>query len=119
MLPANPESYKQPTTSTSGDLFTKNSTEESNSDEGESSLEYAQKVCTVKPFIVKPPGMLPTPERKRILKPDSTVHTGDSDTDTIDTLPSLPNQDDDDTIIISDDSDLEAKMLSFNTEEKQ
>ena len=34
------------------------------SDEGESHLEYAQKVCTMKPLVVKPPGMLPTPERK-------------------------------------------------------
>ena len=80
------------------------------------SLEYAHKVCTVKPLVVKPPGMLPTPERKGILKPDSTVHTGESDTET-DSLPSLLSQDD--TIIISDDSDLEDKMLSFDTEDKQ
>ena len=43
MLPANPENYQQPSTSTSGNLFTKNATEEGDSDEGESSLEYTKK----------------------------------------------------------------------------
>ena len=69
----------------------------------------------MKPLVVKPPGMLPAPERKSILKvADSTVPLTDSETDS---LPSLPNQDD--TIIISDDSDLEAKMLSFETEDQE
>ena len=115
MTPANPDNYQQPNTSTSGDLFTKNAIDEGSSDEGELSLEYAQKVCTVKPLVVKPPGMLPTPERKSILKAaDSTVSLTDSVTDS---LPSLPNQDD--TIIISDNSNLVAKMLSFETEDQE
>ena len=115
MTPANPDNYQQPSTSTSGDLFTKNAVDEGDSDEGESSLEYAQNVCTVKPLVVKPPGMLPTLERKSILKAaDSTVPLTDSVTDS---LPSLPNQDD--TIIISDNSNLVAKMLSFKTEDQE
>ena len=51
--------------------------------------------------------------RRHILKPDSTILTGESDTET-DSLPSLLNQDD--AITISDDLDLEAKILSFCTE---
>ena len=74
MTPANPDNYQQPSTSISGDLYPKNAIDEGDSDEGEMSLEYAQKVCTVKPLVVKPPGMLPTLERKSILKAaDSTV----------------------------------------------
>ena len=115
MTPANPENYQQPSTSTSGDLLAKNVMDEEDFDEGETSVEYAQKVCMVKPLVVGPPGMLPTPERKIILKAaDSTVQVNDSETDS---LPSIPNHDD--AIIISDDSDLEAKMLSFDTENKQ
>ena len=69
----------------------------------------------MKPLVVKPPGMLPTPERKSILKAaDSTVPLIDSETDS---LPSLQNQDD--AITISDDSNLEAKMLSFDTEDQE
>ena len=80
MTPANPDNYQQPSTSTSGDLFTKNAIDEGDSNEGEWSLEYAQKVCTVKPLVVKPPGMLPTLERKSILKTaDSTVPLTDSE----------------------------------------
>ena len=101
MKPENPENYQQPGTSTSCDLFMKNQTDEGDSDEGELSLEYAQKVCTVKPLVVRPPGMLPTPKSRHILKPDSTIHTSESNTET-DSLPSLPNQDDD-AITISDD----------------
>ena len=74
MTPANPENYQQPSKSTSGDLFTKNATDEGDSDEGESSLKYTQKVCMVKPLVVKPPGMLPTFERKSILKAADTTH---------------------------------------------
>ena len=115
MTPANPDNYQQHSTSTSGELFTKNAIDDGDSDEGESSLEYAQKVCAVKPLVVKPSGMLLTPERKSILKAaDSTVPLTDSETDS---LPSLPNQDD--TIIISDNSNLEAKMLSFKTEDQE
>ena len=125
MTPANPENYQQPSTSTSGDLFTKNATNEGDSDEGEMSLEYAQKVCMVKPLVVRTPRMLPAPERKIILKAADSTQVNDSDICTTvwwklsetDSLPSIPNQDN--AIIISDDSDLEAKMHSFNTEDKQ
>ena len=44
MTPANPDNYQQPSTSTSGDLFTKNAIDEGDSNEGMLSLEYAQKV---------------------------------------------------------------------------
>ena len=115
MAPANPENYQQPSSSTSGDLFTKNPNDDGDSNEGELSLEYTQKVCTMKPLVVKPPEMLPTLERKSILKAaDSTIALTDSETDS---LPSLPNQDD--AITISDNSDLEAKMLSLDTEDQE
>ena len=60
--------------------------------------------------------MLPTPKRKGILNPDSTVHNGESNTET-DSLASLPNQHD--AITISNDSNLEAKMLSFEIEDQE
>ena len=69
----------------------------------------------MKPLVVKPPGMLPTLERKSILKAaDSTVPLTDSGTDS---LPSLPNKDD--TIITSDDSGSQGTMLDGHVDEYQ
>ena len=114
MTPANPDNYQQPSTSTSGDLFTKNETDEGDSDEGESSLEYVQKVCS-EAIGGEASRNATNSGRKSIFKAaDSTVLLTDSETDS---LPSLSNQDD--PITISDDSDLEAKMLSFDTEDQE
>ena len=115
MSPANPENYQEPRTSTSGDLFTKNTTDDGDSEEG-----VKPRICTKSLYseaINSEASRVPSNSiKKGILKPDSTVHAGDSDTETY-SLPSLLTQDD--AIIMSDDSDSEAKMLSFNTEDKQ
>ena len=66
---------------------------------------------------MRPSGLLPTTlNRCRCtLHPDSTIQTGKSDTES---LPSLPNQDDADTITISSDEDLETTIMSFCPDEQ-
>ena len=93
--------------------------EVTDSDEGESSTEYACKVCTVN--LTPLNEVLKFPDRnaiKQLMEIDGNI--SDSSTDTLPSLPSLlPSLETDGsatTICISSDEDLEESMLQLDTE---
>ena len=101
----------------SKEFFTKE--EVTDSDEGESSAEYARKVCRVNPIPWNE--VLKFPDRNAIKQPmENDGNISDSSTDTLPSLPSLPPSLETNglatRICISSDEDLEESMLQLNTE---
>ena len=86
------------------------------SDEGESSAEYACKVCTVN--LTPLNEVLKFPDRNAIKQPmEIDGNISDSSTDTLPSLPpSLETDGSATTICISSDEDLEELMLQLDTE---
>ena len=100
-MPLEPQEFAcKPTTTSAKDLVQKedNKKEYCTCEEGETSTEYAKKVCIIEP-VKRLPRMLPTTGKNFIFKPIDPV--------------GIP--DDDEVLTISSDADLEERMLKLES----